>query len=70
MANTPNDDFVKACKDAGFQNQTDWRGTKAIDAFSEYYHQKWDKWERETDGYDGIKTKAKEWWSENCNKFS
>jgi hypothetical protein len=64
-----NETFRKAATNAGVKGK-DWKGNDAIEDFSEYYHNNWDKWERETDGYEGIKKKAESWWSNNKHKYS
>jgi hypothetical protein len=42
-----NDTFRKACRDAGLTSD-------AINDFSHYYHDNWDREVREDDGYHGI----------------
>lgn len=64
-----NETFRKAARNAGI-NGKDWHDNDALKNFSSYYHDKWNKWEREQDGYDGILTKAKQWWKENKHKYS
>ena len=64
-----NETFRKAARDAGIRGK-DWRGNDALDDFSTYYHNQWDKWEREQDGYDGVYRKARDWWSSNSSKYS
>lgn len=66
-----NETFRKAASDAGIKpHLEDHRGNKALADFSEYYHNHWDKWEREQDGYDGVYRKARSWWSDNRHKYS
>ncbi len=64
-----NETFDKAVRDAGIQGQ-DHQGNKAEKVFSEYYHNQWPKWEREQDGYQGILSKARQWWVDNRHKYS
>jgi len=61
--------FKKAAEDAGIKGR-DWRGNKAINDFSTYYHNTWRKWEREKDGYKGVLKKARRWWSQNKRRYS
>lgn len=61
--------FRKAADDAGIKG-SDHRGNKAIEDFSEYYHNSYDKWVREGHGYNGILEIAQDWWRDNGRKYS
>lgn len=69
MSSFENRTFRQAAQDAGIRG-SDWRGNKAIDDFSRYYHQRYDRWEREGHGYQGILRIARDWWAENRHKYS
>lgn len=65
-----NDAFRKAARDAGIRGKSLRKGDDALDDFSTYYHNQWQKWDREQDGYDGVHRKAQAWWSSNSGKYS
>ena len=64
-----NDTFRKAARAVGIKGN-DWQGNDALNDFSTYYHNNWKKGERETDGYNGIYSKAQDWWANNRQKYS
>lgn len=64
-----NESFDKAAANADIRGR-DHKGNKALDDFSSYYHNKWDKWEREGHGYNRILEIAEDWWRENRSKYS
>ena len=69
MNSYENRTFREAAKAAKIKG-TDWRGNEAIDDFSEYYHTKYDRWERQGHGYHGILRIARDWWSNNRHRYS
>lgn len=69
MTSYENRAFREAAKDAGIRG-TNWAGNKAIDDFSTYYHENFDKWVREGHGYQGVKRIASEWWKNNRHKYN
>ena len=64
-----NDEFLRAANDAGMKGYVAKRNhsTKASDDFSEYLHNQYP--DRAKLGYSGILPIAKNWWSDNRNKY-
>ncbi len=63
-----NREFDNAANAAGIRG-TDWKNDSALDNFSEYFHNTYDKWERDRFSFGEIKEIAEAWWSVNRDKY-